>query len=412
MKKSSGASSWSAITFLKSASTEAFQEECSAEVQDGGTESAPGVTAGAFASPRVDTGRTVFGTAPDDALPRYYFLQCLRREKRRSERSQSPLSVVLYRNPGHQPQDAINKYRFIERLASQKRETDILGHVSDDAIAVLCPDTNEAGVEGFMRKLHGQDAMLGFTVQAATYPNQLFDQLAGGAASLPAMQPLLVFDQSDRHRGSYPLKRSLDIVGAIAVLCLLGPLMAAVALAILLTSRGPIIFRQTRLGRGGVPFTFYKFRSMTIDGDDGIHRAFVAKLIAAKELETVAVEGCPAPYKLQRDPRITAVGRFIRKTSIDELPQFYNVLKGDMSIVGPRPPIPYETAHYQTWHLRRVLGTRPGITGLWQVQGRSKVTFNEMVRMDLRYIRDCSLLLDLKIMVKTIAVVIRCAGAS
>jgi lipopolysaccharide/colanic/teichoic acid biosynthesis glycosyltransferase len=187
--------------------------------------------------------------------------------------------------------------------------------------------------------------------------------------------------------------------------------MLVVAAAIAVTSHGPVIFKQTRLGRGGVPFTFYKFRSMVMNVDDGIHREFVASLIKGGPAEGAAAEGKPAPYKLQSDPRVTRIGRFIRKTSIDELPQFFNVLKGEMSLVGPRPPIPYEAVHYQSWHLRRILTIKPGITGLWQVEGRSKVTFNEMVRIDLRYIRECSLALDLKILLKNVFVVVYCDGA-
>jgi lipopolysaccharide/colanic/teichoic acid biosynthesis glycosyltransferase len=117
-------------------------------------------------------------------------------------------------------------------------------------------------------------------------------------------------------------------------------------------------------------------------------------------------------YKIKADPRVTPVGRFIRKTSIDELPQLFNVLKGEMSLIGPRPPLPYEAENYQSWHLRRVLDIRPGITGLWQVEGRSKVSFDEMVRMDLRYVRGCSLSLDLRILAKTVLVVLNCKGAA
>ena len=119
-----------------------------------------------------------------------------------------------------------------------------------------------------------------------------------------------------------------------------------------------------------------------------------------------------APFKLKTDPRVTWIGRLIRKTSIDELPQLFNVLRGEMSLVGPRPPIPYEAAHYQSWHLRRTLSLLPGITGVWQVEGRSRVTFNEMVRMDLRYLRDCSLSLDLRILLRTVLVVACCEGAA
>ena len=151
---------------------------------------------------------------------------------------------------------------------------------------------------------------------------------------------------------------------------------------------------------------------MAAGSDDRIHRAYVANLIDGKpDLRESSGEGGKQLFKLKADPRITPVGRFIRKTSIDELPQFFNVLKGEMSLVGPRPPILYEAAHYQAWHLRRLLSAKPGLTGLWQVEGRSKVSFDEMVRMDLRYIRDCSLEMDLRILAKTVKVVLRCEGA-
>jgi lipopolysaccharide/colanic/teichoic acid biosynthesis glycosyltransferase len=147
---------------------------------------------------------------------------------------------------------------------------------------------------------------------------------------------------------------------------------------------------------------------MVRNGDDRIHRAFVADLIKG---EASTAGGTPQ-FKLAQDPRVTRVGKLIRKTSLDELPQFFNVLKGDMSLVGPRPPIPYEASNYQPWHLRRILGAKPGITGIWQVEGRSKVSFDDMVRMDLRYTRECSLGLDLRILLRTVLVVIRCDGAS
>lgn len=347
----------------------------------------------------------------DDALPLNEFLRDLQREKRRAERYQASLSLVLYQVTDNTAQDSHHADRLLEALHSAKRETDILGHVGDDMIAVLCPDTDQQGTKGFMRKIDTQAGDLPFTAVAATYPDDFFDTLANGTRTQPAFQPFLVADAADRADPGYPLKQCVDLVGALIAICLLGPLMLAVAVVIGLTSPGPIIFRQTRLGKGGVPFTFYKFRSMVTNADEGIHREFVTNLIKSGQDGVASAEGKRAPYKLQADPRITPIGRFIRKTSIDELPQLFNVLKGDMSLVGPRPPIPYEAAQYQSWHLRRVLTIKPGITGLWQVEGRSKVTFSEMVRMDLRYLRDASLMLDLKLLLKTALVVVRCQGA-
>jgi lipopolysaccharide/colanic/teichoic acid biosynthesis glycosyltransferase len=192
---------------------------------------------------------------------------------------------------------------------------------------------------------------------------------------------------------------------------LVSPLMIVIAVAVKLSSPGPIIFKQQRVGRGGVPFKFYKFRSMRTDGDDSAHREYVAKLIAGKLNEINQGEADNPVYKMRGDKRITPIGKIIRKTSIDELPQLINVLKGEMSLVGPRPPIPYEAEKYESWHMRRLQEVRPGLTGLWQVEGRSKTSFDDMVRLDLRYIRNWSLWLDFKILFKTVAVVVRCDGA-
>jgi lipopolysaccharide/colanic/teichoic acid biosynthesis glycosyltransferase len=182
--------------------------------------------------------------------------------------------------------------------------------------------------------------------------------------------------------------------------------MLVTAAAIALTSSGPVVYRQIRLGKGGVPFTFYKFRSMGCNLGDRIHREYVISLITGGQGH--ADGNAPRPWaKLQADPRVTPVGRFIRRTSIDELPQLFNVLKGDLSLVGPRPALTYEAEEYQSWHLRRILEIKPGVSGLWQVEGGSDVTFDEMVRLDLQYVRTRSLMLDLRIMIKTILVVLQ-----
>jgi lipopolysaccharide/colanic/teichoic acid biosynthesis glycosyltransferase len=188
--------------------------------------------------------------------------------------------------------------------------------------------------------------------------------------------------------------------------------MLATAIAVAASSPGPIIFKQKRVGRHGKPFVFYKFRSMQHNNDDRIHQEFVTSLIKGEHEQVDQGDGVKPLYKLKADPRITPVGRVIRKTSLDELPQLFNVLKGDMSLVGPRPPLPYEVEKYQSWHLRRILEARPGITGLWQVEGRSKTTFDEMVRLDLRYTRLCSLALDLKLLALTVRAVVKDEGAT
>jgi lipopolysaccharide/colanic/teichoic acid biosynthesis glycosyltransferase len=204
----------------------------------------------------------------------------------------------------------------------------------------------------------------------------------------------------------------MDIAGSTLMLILCAPVCLIIALAIKTSSKGPVLFKQRRVGQYGQHFTFLKFRSMQVNNDHSVHKEYVTKFIASgagKQPSNGTGEGV---YKLTNDSRVTRVGKFLRRTSLDELPQFLNVLKGEMSLVGPRPPIPYELAAYQTWHRRRLLEVKPGITGLWQVTGRSRVTFDEMVRLDLRYATSWSPSLDLTILMRTPLAVLRGEGAA
>jgi len=177
-----------------------------------------------------------------------------------------------------------------------------------------------------------------------------------------------------------------------------------------LTSKGPVLFKQERLGQFGKTFTCLKFRSMRVNNDLRIHREFMKRVISGAH-DGRAHGGSSPVYKMTNDPRITGVGRFIRRTSLDELPQFINVLRGDMSLVGPRPPLAYEYEEYDVWHRRRVLELKPGLTGLWQVSGRSRVRFDDMVRLDLQYARDWSFWLDMRILLQTPRAVVLGDGA-
>lgn len=190
-------------------------------------------------------------------------------------------------------------------------------------------------------------------------------------------------------------KRALDVIVALGLLIIFAPIWLVCSALIKLTSRGPVIFRQERIGAGGKRFTVYKFRTMRADNSDEIHRAFATRFI----LGSVTVDD-GAAYKVPRDTRRTAIGRIMRKLSIDEVPQLINVLRGEMSIVGPRPPLQYEVDNYETWQLGR-LAVRPGITGLWQVSGRNRLSFVEMCRLDIEYIKSWSLRRDLSIMLRT-----------
>jgi lipopolysaccharide/colanic/teichoic acid biosynthesis glycosyltransferase len=228
--------------------------------------------------------------------------------------------------------------------------------------------------------------------------------------SNPTLYPDLEKRQETNRMGR-ALKRGMDILGSLLLLALLSPIFLVIAAAIKLTSRGPILFRQQRIGEHGTAFTFLKFRSMYVNNDASQHKEYVRQLIAGQAAKQPAAGTGEGIFKLTNDPRITPVGNFLRRSSLDELPQFLNVLRGDMSLVGPRPPVPYEVEAYATWHRRRLLEAKPGITGLWQIQGRSRVGFDDMVRLDLRYARNCSPWLDLKILVQTPRAVIAGNGA-
>lgn len=222
-----------------------------------------------------------------------------------------------------------------------------------------------------------------------------------------------VLTQMARKRAAHRAKRAIDIAGSLCALILFSPIFFIIACLVKLSSEGPVFFKQERVGLLGKRFMFLKFRSMYKDNDASIHREFVKNLICGTPGENGGKGGAGqrGTYKITEDPRVTPLGHFLRKTSLDELPQFINVLKGDMSLVGPRPPIPYECADYDIWHRRRVLEMKPGITGLWQVKGRSRTTFDDMVRMDIRYIREWSIWLDLKIMIQTPLAAITGKGA-
>jgi lipopolysaccharide/colanic/teichoic acid biosynthesis glycosyltransferase len=227
---------------------------------------------------------------------------------------------------------------------------------------------------------------------------------------------------TDSRSGYYAAKRILDILGTLLVLVLVSPLMLIIAIAIVIYSPGPIFFAQERIGarrqyKNGhsywkkINFKCYKFRTMKVNADPSIHMAYVKALIENDQKQMAAIQGeATETRKLIHDSRITRPGVFLRKSSLDELPQLWNVLRGDMSLVGPRPPIPYEVKMYKPWHCRR-LEAQPGITGLQQVMARCTADFDQEVQFDIEYIEKQSLWFDLKIILKTPMVVISAKGA-
>lgn len=237
---------------------------------------------------------------------------------------------------------------------------------------------------------------------AFTFPNATLDVFGG--------IPLLDLGLPTISGWQLAIKRTFDLV--IVSLCLIAasPLLLLAALLIKLDSEGPVFYRQRRIGQNGQPFTMFKFRSMRADTDDELHRTHVTRLIRENLDPGQLGNNTSGTLKLQADPRITQIGAFIRKTSIDELPQLFNVLRGDMSLVGPRPALPYEVELYKKWHKRR-LDALPGITGWWQVKGRNRVSFDEAVRMDIYYIERQSIWFDIKILLLTPWAIIFESGA-
>jgi lipopolysaccharide/colanic/teichoic acid biosynthesis glycosyltransferase len=343
-------------------------------------------------------------------LAKSEFLECLRIEKRRVDRSKESLSIVLFsldpKKGGDGKKDRQREiWEFLKDLNKITRETDIKGWLSENSIGVLLPNTDKMGADFYVKKIFQGNGQPYYSVTRGTYPDHVFEKLLAEEKAEPDFFPLDLDEELRPFQLQRAIKRGIDIIGSLGGLILLSPLILFLALVVKSNSPGPVIYKQTRLGRKGRRFTFYKIRSMYWKADEETHRQYVSDLIQGR-LEKNP-QGGPAPFfKMQKDERITPVGKILRQLSLDELPQLYNVLKGDMSLVGPRPPLAYEVENYQPWHLRRILEVKPGLTGLWQVTGRSATTFNEMVRLDLRYVKAWSLWLDLKILTKTLKAVL------
>jgi len=349
------------------------------------------------------------------------FTEMLCIERRRSERSRKPFLLLLLRLDARAQKGKAAPVLAKVTLAigACTRETDFCGwYQTPSAIGVLFTELGEARretlVEAIRSKVVGalhanleKEVVERIQISFHIFP----EEERGGKSGRPVDHRLYpdLSRKRDAKRFSLAVKRTMDIVGSACALILLAPVFLLIALAIKLTSKGPVLFKQGRVGQGGSSFTFLKFRTMYEGSDSKIHQEYVTNLIQGKEDAGQAERN--GVYKITRDPRVTPVGQFLRRASLDELPQFFNVLKGEMSLVGPRPPIPYELKEYDIWHLRRVLEVKPGITGLWQVNGRSQVGFDEMVRLDLRYAEGWSLSGDLLILLKTPRAVLSCVGA-
>jgi lipopolysaccharide/colanic/teichoic acid biosynthesis glycosyltransferase len=346
---------------------------------------------------------------------------CLIRERKRADRCNQPCVLLLVEtNAGLGPDSSAIWEATIGALAVAKRETDVLGWFEGRAVlGVILPEIRASDVanacEGLDARVRRELAkrldaqtISRLSIRLHVHP----EPRPGGADGLWPVDPFLYPElRSGQDRGTIydAIKPGLDVIGSLILLVVLSPLLLLIATLVKMTSCGPVFFRQARIGQMMKPFTMFKFRTMYVGADYKIHHEFVSSFIKASgQVHEPSKNGF---FKLANDPRVTSVGRILRKTSLDELPQLWNVLRGDMSLVGPRPALPYELAEYKPWHRQRVLEAKPGITGLWQVAGRSRTTFDEMVRLDLRYARTRSLWTDIKILLATPAAVISGKGA-
>jgi lipopolysaccharide/colanic/teichoic acid biosynthesis glycosyltransferase len=357
-----------------------------------------------------------------EILPQKAFLKTLHWEQKRTERSHSRFVLMLLEAEGLLEANATGEAfeQILSALVHSTRETDCTGwYKAGSTIGTIFTEIGDADGKAVAKAL----LMRVSNALACTLSIERINQLRLSFHVFPED-----WADDDEHpsdgvlhanpdqngfprRASLLAKRGLDVFGSLFALVVFSPLFLVIGIAIKLTSKGPVLFRQQRVGQHGHKFTFLKFRSMFCGNNDAIHREYVKRLISGVATTGEATVPSEKVYKLTNDPRVTRVGRFLRKTSLDELPQFLNVLKGEMSLVGPRPPVPYEVKNYSIWHRRRLLTVKPGITGLWQVTSRSKVGFDDMVRLDLTYARSWSLWLDVKILLQTPRAVLGGDGA-
>ena len=378
------------------------------------------------------TARTERATSADrEFLPESAFLACIRKERQRSDRSRATLSLISLRLPKRASAYDAGLDYALEGILRRVRLLDEVGWLEPGVVGILLPETSKEGAWRLVKDLQRNDTTGNLrTAEIAIYvypdptdpgpgdngngrrtpaerngngehngngerrPPRVVHEGSPTLASAEHAQPLvgLLLDQEPWW------KRPVDVVGATFALVVLSPLMLSAALATKLSSPGPVLYSGWRVGKGGRTFRFHKFRTMCVDAEQ-------------KKKELMALNEADGPvFKMKRDPRVTPVGRILRKTSIDELPQFWNVLVGDMSLVGPRPPIPEETKWYAPWQRRR-LELKGGLTCLWQISGRSNVSFEEWCRLDVKYHENRSFLGDIGILLRTVPAVLAARGA-
>jgi exopolysaccharide biosynthesis polyprenyl glycosylphosphotransferase len=350
------------------------------------------------------------------------FERMLALERKRTDRSKRCFVLMLVSSPELLGPATPGNTRegIISAIVNNTRDTDVKGwYEAGNAFGVIFTEINPG--EEFIseilqskRKAALAPALTADQIKAVTISCYFYPQDPNHAnTTTTGVTPIHVNLSREMRVNSRALllKRVMDIVGSVLGLILCLPIFLIIAILIKLTSKGPIFYKQQRLGFRGMPFAFLKFRSMYLDSDDRIHKEYVKRFISEQTRRTPGNAKEQRVFKLTADPRVTRFGKFLRRTSLDELPQLVNVFKGELSLVGPRPPLPYEFSAYEPWHRRRLLVVKPGITGLWQVTGRSRVTFEEMVRLDLQYARSWSLWLDIKLLLQTPRAVLSGSGA-
>lgn len=346
------------------------------------------------------------------------FRRAIRREKGRTERSRSPFILMLVDAGPLLVQRPAVLPGMLSAIGASTRDTDVVGWYETGAVlGVIYTEVTPVGVTQQAEVLLERCKL----ALSRNLPPEAMERVGLSIhicpedEAVPGMGPVRlaspIDDEMDGESRTAALfvKRAMDILGSLFALILFSPVLIAVAIAVKVSSKGPVLYLQQRVGLKGRTFTFIKFRSMKTDNDPAIHRAYVEQFINRNA--SADRDGQKPLFKIPNDPRVTRVGAFLRRTSLDEFPQFYNVLKGEMSLVGPRPPIPYEVNRYDAWHKRRYLSVKPGLTGLWQVHGRSRTTFDEMVRLDLLYARTWTIWGDIKILLQTPFAVINGDGA-
>jgi len=345
-------------------------------------------------------------------------------ERKRSDRSGKPFLVMLLdltsiingKDRYSSGRNSILKFfnKVVKTITVETRDIDIKGwYETGKSIGILFTEITPEGKDKILEKINRglykvfhEDASR-INISCHWYPID-HSELGNGKVQIFYPDPSQL---SLRKKISRISKRTIDILGSLLGLLIFSPVFLIASIAIKVTSAGPVFFRQERVGKGGKSFKIYKFRTMTVKSDESEHREYMKQFIHGQAEAVKDETNGHKVFKLANDARVTPIGKFLRKSSLDEVPQFINVLLGDMSLVGPRPPIPYEVKEYSLWHRRRVLESKPGITGYWQIEGRSMTSFDGMVRMDINYINNRSTLFDLKVIIKTPLALLTSKGA-